>query len=727
MSKIGIVTLFHDNYNYGAALQAFALQKAIEKLGHEACIIDYKRCIEPIPDDDSFESKKSFAEKLHIKTKGDFINICLYPFTRKYGDRLLENRKIKFKKFYERNLNVSRLYDIATIYSANEEFDAFICGSDQIWRPSSYDPNFFLDFADKIKLRISYAASMGVKILSENSKKVMVPLIDGLTYISVREEEAKSALKDKCNSDIQVVLDPTLLWGEDFWKKYSKLPSGIAKGKYIFCYLIGENNANRDLAKYFARNMNLPLITIPGVSRVQAYDFMYADMNLTEAGPEEFLGLIQNAALIITDSFHACVFSIIFHKKFYAVERFDKNDANSMNGRIYDLLNLFGLEKQLISSKDESTEQKECVSNMMKYNEKLSFSWSYLKNALENVGYVQPAHSYKLPHTYACQSLSLDVRMKSSSGGIFYHLAQRTIDKGGKVIACRLDAHGVAKHNICNSMDEIEPFLTSKYVQSQIGEMYVEADKIIRQNIELLFVGTPCQIQGLLNYLSMKNTSTNNLVAVDFVCHGVPSPSVWSEYYAELKSCSDNENSTVNFRSKSKGWKNSSLRVESCNTIREAAKPLYESDKESDMYIRGFLNNLFLRPSCYNCRFKSIIHSSDLTLGDFWHYENCQADLIDDDTGISLVVAQSKRGYDVINELDSIDTQEVPCSVISYANKNMLRSAHWNKKRESFFDNYNKYKQTYCGKQPMITYLNICMKDSTRTKLKKILKKVVRG
>lgn len=735
MNKVGILTFFHDNYNYGAVLQAFALQKAVEKLGYDAYVLDYKRSVDPIRDEYSSAAPRTLRDKLRIRTKADFFNVGLYPYMKlsSRAKHLLDDRKAAFRKFSGENMKVSRPYGIADITAANDEFDAFICGSDQIWRPSSFDPNFFLDFADPNRLRFAYAASIGVHILSDKAKKIMLPLIDRLDFVSVREQEAKTVL-DGVKSDVQVVLDPTLLWDEAFWKEYAALPSNLEKGKYVFCYFIGENSDNRKTARAAAKRLGLPLVTIPAVSKVQPYDFMYADVNMTGAGPEEFLGLIQNAAMVITDSFHACVFSIMFGTRFYAVERFKKNDANSMNGRIYDLLALFALDDRLVSwdaGSAFSPNADTCVPGLDKYNARKDASWSYLKKSLEAISVKPLSRSYALPDVYACQSLSTDVRMRSSSGGIFYHLARRVFADGGKVIACRMNSDGIAVHDVCTSMDEIAPFLTSKYVQSRIGDMYIEADRLLRENIELLFVGTPCQIQGLLNYLALRKTPADKLIAADLICHGVPSPAVWKEYYAERTGGADMRRFLVNFRAKTKGWKRYSLRIEQSlpdggESGAQRAKAVYESDVENDLYLKGFIKNLYLRPSCYACRFKSIYHSSDLTLGDFWHFDCCETSRTDDDTGISLVVAHSAKGDSLLKNLDGIAVEKVPCGVVSFANKAMVRSVAWTKERAGFFDGYEAYKRQYNGDKPMIGYLDKCLQDPLSVKIKKAVKKLIR-
>lgn len=719
---IGIITLFHKNYNYGAALQAYSLQQAIQKLGHTSNIIDYERCITPIdPIDNSFKSRLK-KKAGSIRCIGDIIDMLFrYIPENKYKPDI-NRRQEKFQKFYKSRMKISSYYNIGTIYLANNEFDAFISGSDQVWRPGSFDKNYYLDFADKQKKRISYAASLGVSELSDTAKKIMIPLIRKFHSVSVRENEAAALLKKELNSDVKTVVDPTLLWDKPFWNNISSFPKNIEKQKYIFCYFIGENNHNRNIAKKLSKMTGYPLFSIPGISRLLPYDFKYADKNIIDASPEEFIGLIQNAEIIISDSYHACVFSIIFDRPFFAVERYLQSDINSMNGRIYDLLKMFHLENHLIrSNQNISTELFNTTSPKMEdYIHAKDISWNYLETSLV-LEQRKSSEVYKTPFgVYAAQNLNIGIRKTSSSGGIFYEVAKKILDENGVVIACRMDEHGRAIHDICNRIVDLPEYMTSKYVQSDIGNSMKIAKEHLKGGSKVLFVGTPCQTAGLRRYIKLSGINDKNLFVIDFICHGVPSPFVWKEYLKSIAGQECVEIQQANFRYPFYGWRKFALSVES------AYFSHYLKSKEEDLYIRGFLNNLFLRPSCYSCKYKSLIHNSDITLGDFWHYENFPTSIKDDDTGISIVIIQSEKGAKLFEKIkENLEIAPVSFDILAKVNKNMFVSPIMTKERESFFCNYQDFCAAYSGNSCMMDYLDSLIGDSLTDKTKRLIKKII--
>lgn len=716
--RVGIITLLYKNYNYGAILQAYALQKAVEKLGHKAEIINYDRRVETIDSVNLSISKKIKQKLFSINSYGDFFNLTRLALPQKEYVSEVGARKDAFHTFYKEKMSVSKYYNLATIEFANDMYDAFICGSDQIWRPTSFDPNYYLAFADNSKTKFSYAASLGVKELSEEAVQTMVPLIKKLNGVSVRENDAVDLLK-KSGVDSKLVVDPTLLWGHDFWSDIATEPN-LEKGKYVFSYIIGENNKNRDVATKIAKMNKKTLVTIPGISRIMPYDFSYADCNITDASPTDFLGLIKNAAFVVTDSFHACVFSIIFNTPFVALERSSKSDSNSMNGRIYSLLNLFSLENRLIRN-DQTLDTNifsASIPNYEKYNQLCDMSWNYLKsNIVAPTGYA--SKKYEFPKAvYAAQNVDVDARKQSSSGGIFKALAENVLSDNGAVVACKLDETGKAVHDICYKREELNSFLTSKYVQSYMGNVIEQIAVFLQNGKKVMFVGTPCQAEGVNKYLAVRKIDTNNFISVDFICHGVPSPLVWEKYLGGITEGNENSFITANFRNKDKGWKKYSLSV-------ITKDKMYERDKENDPYLLGFLNNYFLRPSCYKCHQKRLKHNTDITLGDFWHIDECKSSLKDDNTGISLVISQTEKGENVLHSLSSIKLEKKDFECVAVANKNMFLSAIISKSRKSFFQEYYAFADKHDNYDSMKVFLESKANHSTLDKIKKIIKKIM--
>lgn len=241
---------------------------------------------------------------------------------------------------------------------------------------------------------------------------------------------------------------------------------------------------------------------------------------------------------------------------------------------------------------------------------------------------------------YASRNADEEVRAGSSSGGIFTILAEKIIEEDGVVFGAKFNAEWDVIHAVAETKDEIVAFRGSKYVQSQIGNSYKDAEKYLKQGCKVLFSGTPCQIAGLKQFL---RKDYDNLLAVDIVCHSVPSPAVWQEYLKNRMFPADNKNGVVaiNFRDKSKSWKKYCFTIHTDKgTLREAAA--------QNMYMQGFLKDIYTRPSCIECPSKCLKSGSDITLGDFWGIQHYFPSF-DDDKGVSLVMLNSPKGVQYFN------------------------------------------------------------------------------
>lgn len=247
------------------------------------------------------------------------------------------------------------------------------------------------------------------------------------------------------------------------------------------------------------------------------------------------------------------------------------------------------------------------------------------------------------PKVYAAWSLNDEIRKDSSSGGIFTELALCIIELRGYVIGARYNEKHLVEHDIAKNKDELALLRKSKYVQSKIGLIFREIKNFLDQDKHVMFVGTPCQVAGLRKFL---NRDYEKLLLCDLVCHGVNSPLVYLKYLEELESKYKSKVKNINFRDKQISWKNFGTRV-----IFENNQEYYRSQREEPFY-RGFINNLFLRPSCYNCRFKVFPRQADITLADFWGVEKSLKDL-DIEKGISLIMIHSERGQEYFDKLGS--------------------------------------------------------------------------
>ena len=229
------------------------------------------------------------------------------------------------------------------------------------------------------------------------------------------------------------------------------------------------------------------------------------------------------------------------------------------------------------------------------------------------------------------------VRLASSSGGIFTLLAERTIDNGGVVFGAAFDKNWDVRHICIENKSELRKVRGSKYVQSIIGNCYKQAKTHLDTGLEVLFSGTPCQIAGLKRFL---RKDYMNLKTMDVVCHGTPSPLVWRKYLDEVSSMYNIAQITdIQFRDKTEGWKNFSLSIKYKD--KEGVEKTFRETLNENIFMKCFLSNLCLRPSCYACPTRNGKSGSDITLADLWGAENICPE-VDDDKGISLVLLRNK-------------------------------------------------------------------------------------
>ncbi|KML25017.1 polysaccharide pyruvyl transferase family protein, partial [Rossellomorea marisflavi] len=243
----------------------------------------------------------------------------------------------------------SNMQDVSLINlkQVSEGFDCFVCGSDQVWNPYWCNSTHFLSFVPNDVAKVSYAASIGVNSLTDEQKKVYKPLINNFDLVSVRETRGKEILNTFIDTNVEVVLDPTMLLTSNDWNQI--LPEKKIKEKYIFTYFLGEDVKLRKYAESLAKQNGYKIVNIPFLyGEFRKADVSFGDIKFSHAGPEDFVSLIKNAEIILTDSFHACVFSIIFRKVFYAFDR--KLYGKSMSSRITGLLNSVGIVDHVINT-----------------------------------------------------------------------------------------------------------------------------------------------------------------------------------------------------------------------------------------------------------------------------------------------------------------------------------------------------------------------------------------
>ncbi|MDD2435159.1 MAG: Coenzyme F420 hydrogenase/dehydrogenase, beta subunit C-terminal domain [Bacilli bacterium] len=284
-------------------------------------------------------------------------------------------------------------------------------------------------------------------------------------------------------------------------------------------------------------------------------------------------------------------------------------------------------------------------------------------------------NNFEIPVTYAAWNKDESKRKTASSGGIFEEIAINIINQNGIVVGAGYDEHFNVVHKIINNIKDIEKLKTSKYVQSDLNDILVKIKKELK-NKKVLFVGTPCQIAGLKSFI--KN-DYNNLYIVDFVCHGVPSPKVYKKYLEYLEKKYKSKITSISFRDKTDGWKNFGMKISFENKVE------YLQSLKKDDFVQGFLKNIYLRDSCYDCKFSKLPRDSDITLGDFWRIENKHPEL-DDDKGTSLLLVNSDKGKWLLDECkDNLFIQECNIEDAIAGNSCIVSSVDYHPKRDQFF------------------------------------------
>lgn len=321
-------------------------------------------------------------------------------------------------------------------------------------------------------------------------------------------------------------------------------------------------------------------------------------------------------------------------------------------------------------------------------------------------------------HVYAAKNNSLETRMQSSSGGIFTLFAEEVIRNKGIVFGACFDENWHVKHDFTEQFEELSAFRGSKYVQSINNNTYLKAEQFLQQGRTVLFSGTPCQIAGLHLFLRKEY---NNLITIDLICHGVPSPEVWKRYFSVIANKYNNkEIACVSFRDKSSGWKNFGFTISNYNEKLLKNTILHMEILEENLFFKGFQKNLYLRPSCSSCCAKSLKSNSDITLGDFWGINYIKPSF-DDDKGVSAVLVNTLKGNLYFSKIaDKMDCWESDYSVIYRYNRSIIDSANPSKYRELFFNNYKNKNVLNLIKK----YAKDSLKIKWKRKIVKILKKM---
>ncbi|WP_130870447.1 polysaccharide pyruvyl transferase family protein [Intestinimonas massiliensis (ex Afouda et al. 2020)] len=728
--RAGLIT-FHFAHHYGAQLQALATMKAIQGLGHDCEIIDYR-----LPH--TTRTNQLFKKSASVRAMASDAHTALHyaAFQRRFN---------RFEAFVAEEMALSprRYTSEDQLRDHPPEYDVYVAGSDQIWNPyifanKQFDPAFLLDFVTEGR-RIAYAPSLGVPRLPEDKAAELKRYLEPYSALSVREKRGQVVLKEAAGRDARVVLDPTLLLNGDDWGRLAN--PDRRQGPYILCYFVSDPGEAAPYALALSEKTGWPIVQLAGARR----KIDGASELVFDAGPREFLALFRDAAAVVTNSFHGAAFSLQFKKNFFT-SMSPKERAEPTFSRIYSLLSRLGCADRIIGLDTTAPLEAEMDYDQVyeRLEEARADSLAYLKGALEGTGLpaeepepaaparpvlckaedctgctacaaICPVHAIEMKADHegflrpvvgescilcrkceaTCPMLHPPVpgpgpekahavwnsdeaeRVKSSSGGFFSLLARRVLSQGGAVFGTVLDEDMTARHVCARTEEELAPMRGSKYVQSDLGDSFHQVKELLEAGTPVLFSGVPCQVDGLKHYLG-KNYE--NLLTCDLVCHGVPSPAVFRAWLDGLEAAHGAKVTGVRFKDKSHGWSHPWL------TVTFANGDVYTQDFNRTPYGRGFGMQLFLRPACAVCKYTSTSRPADFTLADYWGLDPKLELPVERDKGVSMVLVNSARGQVVYDSLaGQFGQTDRPLAEVVAGNPRLASPLKANPKRGAFF------------------------------------------
>ncbi len=328
--RVGILT-WHYFINFGSALQAYAVQRSIEKMGAEATIINYQ------------------DPKYSGKPWKDTLRYYIGKLSKFFPDRFAMRFGYPYQQFQKHYMHLTRqAASKDEVSNIARNMDVLVCGSDQIWAPNVFNPIYMMDFDTRPNVRkVSYAASIGLERIPQDKVEQYTRLLCGFDAISVRETKGKNLLMQRCGVDSSVVLDPTLLLDQEEYRVMERCVSGI-KQPYIFCYFLNKDHTYRRSVEKYAKENGYAIYG--STLRLDDQEWMH---RMQYIGPGEFIWLIEHARAVFTDSYHGTIFSMLFHKPFCVFERFSNNDPICQNSRIEQLGIWFDMKSHLRSADED--------------------------------------------------------------------------------------------------------------------------------------------------------------------------------------------------------------------------------------------------------------------------------------------------------------------------------------------------------------------------------------
>lgn len=687
--KIAITTWYHFR-NYGTALQVVALNKVIKSNGYEVDTVQH------IPHG-YYRGLNDYTIKSVINRVLNKIRIKIQPHKQvRYYDN--DKKKKLFDDFIKQHVSfTNKCTNKTELEQLNSLYDVFICGSDQIWAPSLFDPVYFLDYVSDDQKKIAYAPSLGLsQVDDEYVRERITEQLQRFRFLSVRESKGIEIIRNLIGRDAELVCDPTLLLTEEEWIELTNKEFHI-RNKYILCYMLGNSANNWKTINIIAKKLHIELKTIP----VYDSDLSREGCIQSSIGPAEFLQLFYEAEYICTDSYHGILFSCIFHKQFTAFERFSPKDPVNQNSRIYSILEILHLNNRLYKDHDYQhvTEKIDYLDVEKRLSSFRSYSLDYLLQAIKTVqdripekeknhvlihnsiccgcgvckaicptqaiaieidenGFfkakvkestcvscgkcitvcpnenVKRGTSIYTQELYSYKSNSTDTLLFSSSGGVAFDISRFLLDDGYTIVGCQFNRDKQrAEHIIVTEKQNISLLQGSKYLQSDFSNVVNKLQYIITP---IVVFGTPCQIAAARKLLQQRN----DVIYIDLICHGVPSYLLFESYKKHLNDTYgiSLEGFNIVFRYKQKGWRK--IYLYSYNRDKEVCL-----SQDDDLFFRMFEAGNCYMEACYECQWRDQ-SQADIRIGDYWGNR-----FINDKSGVSMVIPLTQKGKNLLVEL----------------------------------------------------------------------------
>lgn len=688
--KIGIMTWFHYE-NYGTALQVTALSRHLKNMGHQPEVINY------IPRGAAKITVPDYSIGNLVNKLPDRLKRNKGQSTKKYDFFSSASKSKSYYGFLGKNIILTNpCLNHSDLFNLNDQFDAFVCGSDQIWSPNNFEPPYYLNFVAERGKKIAYAPSVGVlNIRDPFLKKRMSELISDIPYLSTREKEGAEFIHKLTGLSPAVVCDPTLLLTGDQWRTFKEQSTESEKRQpYLAAYFLGNNTVHWEKVRSLASERNLEIRVIP----VFNADLEREGAMSEPIGPGEFLSLIDNASLVCTDSFHGLILSLILQTQVVPFERFSEDDPINQNSRVKNILSKCNLDDILVGFDGAGGSPAEIdysvVSQKLELYRSESVAWlsnvlnkaeashpkrqihidpeknlccgcsvcsktcptAAIQIGLNNKGFLAAEVDEKLckgcgkcnrvcpfygenksKKITDCSLFSYKDRRdlvlsKSSSGGAAYAISEVLLNNGYTVL-------GAAKRPGINlpyfqSADSIEGLSLLQGSKYLQSDFSNAADEVMNSDKPMAIIGLPCQIAAARKFRPQRE----NILYIDLICHGVPSFLVYKSYLSLLNRDFGMNPELIRsvFRNKEHGWRDYTI----TNTDNNTSVSLNE---KTDYFLRLFQSSACYNDSCYECRWRDC-SAADIRLGDYWgpRFEK-------DGTGVSMVIPLTESGEKILN------------------------------------------------------------------------------